>query len=389
MRWHHRVRAFFLVFLFLWTEIGSELWAQNASPTPQELDQLLSPIALYPDTLLSQIMTASTNPQEILDVDNWLSANPGLSGTALTDTAQQQGFDPAFIALVNFPQVLATMAEHVDDYAAIGEAFSQDQGAVTDSIQRLRAQAYAAGTLRSNAQQTVQVQQAPGQTVYAIQPANPQVVYVPQYDPTVVYVRPMAPMMAPSLIGFGAGITIGALLVNQPWGWGGWGWNWGAHRVFYNRAAWGGWARPYRAPRVWYRPRPIVWANRPGLGGNWRYRPPNYRAPRSGFAVNRPGYARPPFSPNNRPGFRAGVNRGMPSARTGSFRPNTTLFRGNPNPPRQARPQGQQSGRRSSAQPRSRPSAPRQPNRTSQPARSSPPQRSRQNSAPKGRDRSH
>src|SRR5215469_12382369 len=152
------------------------LTAQSASLTPQQLDQLLSPIALYPDSLLSQIMTASTNPQEILDVDNWLAANPNLTGTALTDAAQQQGFDPAFIALVNFPQVLEMMAQHIDDYAAIGNAFSTNQAAVTDSIQRLRGQAYAAGTLRSNAQQTVTAQQASGQTIYVIQPANPQIV---------------------------------------------------------------------------------------------------------------------------------------------------------------------------------------------------------------------
>lgn len=153
MRQHLRVSAALFVFLFLFLGLDSQLSAQSAPLTPQELDQLLSPIALYPDSLLSQIMTASTNPQEILDVENWLSANPGLSGTALTDAAQQQGFDPAFIALVNFPQVLEMMAQHIDDYAAIGDAFNQGQGAVTDSIQRLRAQAYDAGTLRSNAQQ--------------------------------------------------------------------------------------------------------------------------------------------------------------------------------------------------------------------------------------------
>ena len=114
------------------------LTAQSAPLTSQQLDQLLAPIALYPDSLLSQIMTASTNPQEILDVDNWLAANPNLTGTALTDAAQQQGFDPAFIALANFPQVVEMMAQHIDDYSAIGNAFSTNQAAVTDSIQRLR-----------------------------------------------------------------------------------------------------------------------------------------------------------------------------------------------------------------------------------------------------------
>src|ERR1700723_2109889 len=91
-------------------------------PTPEELDQLLAPVALYPDSLLAQITTASTNPQEILDVDNWLQQNSNLSGAALTDAAQAAGFDPAFIALVNFPQVVTMMAENIDDYAARGSA---------------------------------------------------------------------------------------------------------------------------------------------------------------------------------------------------------------------------------------------------------------------------
>ena len=119
--------------------------AQETMPTAEELDQLLAPVALYPDALLSQITTASTNPQEILDVHAWLQQNPGLTGIALSDAAQNQGFGPAFIALVNFPQVLEMMAEHIDDYAAIGRAFTADQGAVAASIQRLRAQAYDAG----------------------------------------------------------------------------------------------------------------------------------------------------------------------------------------------------------------------------------------------------
>ncbi len=270
----------FLVALFFVQCCGTVASAQDAVPTAEELDQLLAPVALYPDSLLSQITTASTNPQEILDVDAWLGQNPDLSGTALTDAASKQGFDPAFIALVNFPQVLQMMADHVDDYAAIGTAFSADQGAVSASIQRLRSQAYDAGNLRSNEQQQVEVQQpSAGQTIYVIQPASPQIVYIPQYDPTIVYVRPTVVVSSP-LITFGVGIGIGPLLVvDQPWGWSGWGWNWGARRAYYNHGYWGGWGNPYHPPHIWYRPRPIVWANRPGYGGNWGYRPPNYRPP--------------------------------------------------------------------------------------------------------------
>jgi len=275
---------------------GPLLSAQAASPAPEELDQLLAPVALYPDALLSQITTASTNPQEILDVNAWLQANPGLTGTALTDAAEKQGFDPAFIALVNFPQVLDMMAQHIDDYAAVGQAFSADQGSVTASIQRLRAQAYDSGALRTTEQQKVEVQQSAGQTIYVIQPANPTVVYVPQYDPTIVYVRP-APggVVATPVIGFYAGIGIGTLIVdNRPWGWGGWGWNWGARRAYYNHGYWSGWDNPYRPPHYSYHRRPVVWTNRPGYRGNWGYRPPHYRPP--SYPVPRPR------RPNNPPG---------------------------------------------------------------------------------------
>src|SRR5271156_2356599 len=90
------------------------LRAQDSPPpTPEELDQLLAPVALYPDSLLAQITTACTNTQEVLDVDNWLQQKPNLTGTALTETAQAQGFDPAFIALTNFPKVVTMMAENI------------------------------------------------------------------------------------------------------------------------------------------------------------------------------------------------------------------------------------------------------------------------------------
>jgi Protein of unknown function (DUF3300) len=327
LRWKTVLAVLLLVSLVVSPDFAPLALAQAQAntdiPTAQELDQLLAPVALYPDTLLAQITTASTNPQEILDCDTWLKKNSNLTGTALTDAAQAQMFDPAFIALVNFPQVLDMMAQNVDDYAAIGEAFTADQGSVSASIQRLRAQAYSAGTLRTTPQQTVQVQQASGQTVYVVQPANPQIVYVPTYDPTVVYVPP-APGVVVPLVAFGIGIGIGALLVdNRPWGWGGWGWNWGGRRAYYNHGPWGGWGpNPYRPPHYYYRQRPISWRNRPGYGGNWRYRPPNYRPPyRPGRPSTRPGYR--PGRPGTRPGYRP-PSRRTPSTRRPSTRTPST-----------------------------------------------------------------
>jgi hypothetical protein len=306
----------FLIALVLFPGFAPLLEAQAAPPpqtaptpppTPQQLDQLLSPIALYPDQLLAQITTASTNPQEILDVTNWLAQNPSLTGAALTDAAQKQGFDPAFLALVTFPTVLQMMADHIDDYAAIGQAMTANQAEVSASIQRLRSQAYASGALRSNQQQKVEVQTVSSQPVYVIQPAQPQVVYVPQYNPTVVYAPPSTgAVVATTLITFGAGIAIGALIANnQPWGWGGWGWGWG-HGVYYNRGPWGGvWVGGYRPPAVWYHPRPPYYAGYPGYGGNWHYRPPNYRPP---YPTQRPVYRPPSPYPGN-PGYRPPANR--------------------------------------------------------------------------------
>jgi len=356
--------------------------AMPAPPTGQQLDQLLAPIALYPDSLLAQITSASTNPQEILDVTNWLASNPGLSGDQLTNAAQQQGFDPAFISLVNFPAVLQMMADNIDDYAAIGAAMQSNQAAVSESIQRLRAQAYAAGTLRTTPQQTVVVQSGP-QPVYVIQPASPQVVYVPQYNPTVVYTRPSTgAIVATSLISFGVGIGIGALIAShQPWGWGGWGWRWG-HGMYYNHVVWTGWHGGYRPPNYWYRPRPVPYASRPGYGGNWGYRPPNYRPPapaRPPYYVkpgpgNRPVYTPPPNRPapvprppaNQRPpnnNYRPGYNGtrpaqpGQPAQPPQNQRPPQHQQRPN-NPPQGQHtgrpPQGNQQGGRPSAQPRSK-----------------------------------
>jgi hypothetical protein len=274
-------------------------YAQNtALPTADELDQLLAPIALYPDALVAQICAASTDPQQILDANTWLQQNSGLSGQARTDAAQAQGFDPAFIALSNFPQVLGMMAQNIDSYATIGRAFSANQATVTDSIQRLRQQAYAAGALQSNEYQNVQVQDQGGVQAITVVPANPQVVYVPVYNPQVVYVQPStSTVVATSLVTFGAGIALGAWIANNsyPWGWGGWGWNWGHRTVIVHHNTWVV-HNYYRPPRPSYHYRP------PAYGPPIYVRPPNnwhdrpyYRPPSGG----RPPGSGPP--PGGRP----------------------------------------------------------------------------------------
>jgi len=294
-----------LVWLCITLLTAANTYGQNAAlPTPEQLDQLLAPIALYPDALVAQICAASTDPQQVLDVDNWLHQNLTLTGQARTDAAQAQGFDPAFIALINFAQVLDMMAQNIDSYAAIGRAFAADQGTVMDSIQRLRQQAYAAGTLQSNEYQNVELQGQGSTQVVVIQPANPQVIYVPQYNPQVVYVQPDPNVVvAASVISFSAGIVLGAWMSSNryPWYWGGWGWSWGHRTVIVHNNYWVVNNR-YRPPYPTYRPRPPVYGPpiyaRPP--GNW-YTRPGYRPPPGGRPPPPPPAGRPP--PSRPPGY--------------------------------------------------------------------------------------
>jgi len=304
-------------------------------PTPDQLTQLVAPIALYPDTLLAQICAASGDPQQIIDADNWMKQNGNLQGQALTDAAQAQGFDPAFISLVNFPSVLDMMAAHVDDYAALGAAFKTDQASVMSAIQALRQQAYASGALDSNQYQTVTVQPQDGAQVVVVQPANPQIVYVPQYQPAQVYIEgPSAgDIVAASLISFGAGIAIGVLINDsRPWGWHSWSWGWGGRGLIYRRNVWG-FSYRYRSPRPYYRPRPPRydrpiharpppnWSQRPGYRPQRPVLRPGGPNPGGGRPVTGGGARPPGVNPGgNRPPMTGGCAR-PPSANPGGNRP--------------------------------------------------------------------
>ena len=157
--------------------------AQEAAYSQEELAQLLAPIALYPDPLLSQILMAATYPLEVIEADRWLRHNPGLQGAALDGVLLQQDWDPSVEALCHFPDLLALMSERISETTSLGNAFLAQQGEVMDMIQRLRARAYAEGTLRSNARQQVIVDNG----MIRIEPIDPRVVYVPYYDPLAVY----------------------------------------------------------------------------------------------------------------------------------------------------------------------------------------------------------
>ncbi len=206
---------------------------------PEEIDALIAPIALYPDELISQIFMASTYPLEVVEADRWAKQNKNLKGDALAQALEKQDWDPSVRSLVNFPEVLSKMSEKLDWTQKLGDAFLSQQKEVMEAVQRLRAQAQAAGNLQTTEQQKVIVEEK----IIKIEPANPQVVYVPTYNPTVVYgawpypAYPPYPWYAPgyvfgSMFAFGAGVALGAA-----WGyaWGGCNWRGGNVDVNVNR----------------------------------------------------------------------------------------------------------------------------------------------------------
>jgi hypothetical protein len=156
---------------------------------PEEIEALVAPIALYPDSVLAQVLMASTYPLEIAHAARWVKANPNLKGDAAVQAVQNQTWDTSVKSLVAFPQVLEPMYDKLDWTQKLGDAFLAQQKDVFAAVQRLRARAQEAGNLKSNEQQQVIVEPAAaGQTtIVRIEPANPQVIYVPAYDPTVVY----------------------------------------------------------------------------------------------------------------------------------------------------------------------------------------------------------
>jgi hypothetical protein len=218
--------------------------------TADALDRLLAPIALYPDQLLAQMLLCASNPGKVAALQEWLASNQTLKGSDLQDAATKSGFEPSFVALVLFPQVVDAMAGNLESTSGLGQAFAADRTAVFESIQRLRAKARNAGKLKSTPQQDVETRTtSSGEQVIVIEPANPQVVYVPQYNPQTVYTQPTSSTVvvqkesdsdaavAAGLIGFTAGIAIGAAIDNDYY-YGPYGWHGGAY--MYNDA-WDDW----------------------------------------------------------------------------------------------------------------------------------------------------
>ena len=248
-----RLLGAFLVTLLLTPAVAAAQTDQGAAPAPapfnnEQLEQIVAPIALYPDPLIAQILMASTYPLEVVQAARFASANANLKGAQLDEELKKYTWDDSVKSLVSFPQVLTMMNEKIDWTQNLGDAFLASQKGVMDAIQRLRAKAEAAGNLKSTPEQTVSVEPAPpapppppGQQVVVeqappqiitIQPTNPQVVYVPTYNPTVVYGAWPYPAYPPysyyppgyvagtAMLSFGLGMAAGAAI----WGncnWGG------------------------------------------------------------------------------------------------------------------------------------------------------------------------
>lgn len=202
---------------------------------PQQLDNLVAPIALYPDPLLGQVLAASTYPLEIVEAQQWLQQNSNLHGADLINAARQQNWDPSVQALVAFPDLLAMLNRDVQWTTDLGNAFLAQQKDVMDAVQRMRVRAQQNGRLSSNSQETVTTQTQDGQSAVVIEPANPQTVYVPVYNPDYVWGPPVygyyPPLWYPPVsfgIGFGPGIFLSAFFPGWlGFGWGGWGLGWG------------------------------------------------------------------------------------------------------------------------------------------------------------------
>src|SRR5438552_501687 len=193
--------------------------------SPEQLQQLVAPIALYPDALVAQVLAASTYPTEIVEADRWMQQHPDLKGEQLAQAVNQTSWDPSVKALTQFPSVLASMDKNLSWASALGDAYVNQPQAVFDSVQTMRKRAQQAGNLKTTAQETVATQ---GQTI-VIQPANPDVVYVPTYDPWIVYGPPLAVypgwVAFPGVYAVGPGISFGVGFGVGFFGGFGWGWN--------------------------------------------------------------------------------------------------------------------------------------------------------------------
>jgi len=302
----------------------------------EQLEQLVAPIALYPDALLAQVLAASTYPAQVVDADHWRQAQGYVSPDQIAAGADAQAWDPSLKALTAFPQVLAEMDRNLQWTTDLGNAYYNQPQDVLQAVQVMRQRAQAAGNLQSTPQEAVSYDQGN----IELAPVNPEVVYVPAYNPWDVYGQPVAPYPGFSLLGalgsffgsspvsYGLGIAMTAFS-HTPWGWLAWGLSWLTQSVLFHQANYysysttvADWGFPYGGPRVASAGGAIARlpnsSNRgPGIhgrpGGGYATRGPAFvPRPPERFAGNRPGggasrgyqtpaVPRPPMQAYNRP----------------------------------------------------------------------------------------
>ena len=246
MRKETFLRIILVMFLCMNLVVPPGLMAQEAkqgaqekvSFRPEEIDQMVAPIALYPDALLAQILTASTYPLEIVQAARFVQQNKDLKGEKLMAAAKDKDWEPSVKAMLTFPDVLLMMNERLEWTEKLGNAFLGQQKDVMTSVQRLRKKAQESGNLKTTKEQVVVVQKET--QVIVIDSASPQVVYVPVYNPTVVYgvwAYPAYPPPPPpgyvattAALSFAVGVAVGAAVS----GYGGWGCGWGRNDIDIN-----------------------------------------------------------------------------------------------------------------------------------------------------------
>jgi hypothetical protein len=228
---------------------ASTYTGQGVPATAEELQALVAPIALYPDALIAQVLSAATYPDQVAIASYWLEQNKSLTGSALVTAVDAQSWDNSVKALTQFPSVLNNMSTNLSWTSQLGEDYHNQPADVMTAIQTLRAKAKSAGNLKTTPQVTV-VQQSP--QVIVIQPTNPQIVYVPEYNPAIVYgypyvvpayvyvAPPTSTVVVAGVIGFGLGIAVGAMMASS-WGYSTWGCHWyGTYGAYYHGSAYYG-----------------------------------------------------------------------------------------------------------------------------------------------------
>jgi len=245
-----------------------------ATQTPEQLQQLVAPIALYPDSLVAQILAAATFPEQVVEADRWVQNHPDLKGDALGKAVDQQPWDPSVKALTGFPSVLGNMDKNISWTSSLGDAYYNQQQDVMDAIQTMRKKAQDAGNLKTTQQQTV-TDDPYGDVDIA--PADPDVVYVPAYDPWLVYGYPVPVWPGwyeyPGIwfggpyLSFGIGFGIG-WYGGFGWGWGHWGFDWRNHYAVFNHERFYSHSRTFYNRDAFYRGgvRGAGVFNRPNIG---------------------------------------------------------------------------------------------------------------------------